>query len=382
MTPRTAFFRVCPPLLLLGIVFVTGLARSSAADAPKWLTGERLRNQLDQKVSVTWSGVPLRQALKSLSQSQHVAIMLDRRIDPEQKIELTLDDLSLDAALKSIVQKMKIGVGQVGSVFYFGPESTARRVRTLAALRRDEVLRLPIGERSKFLSQHPWHWDDGAAPADLMAGLATECKTPIGGLEKIPADLWPAADLPAMNFIERLTLIAAQFDRTFEIAADGTSIKLTAMPESAEISHSYTLPNGVGPRQVIAKLKTALPDAQCDFADGKLQVRGRAEEQDFVADVLAGRTAKNTTVTPGKKVYSLSLVKPVGDFIKALGEKLGLEVKFDAAAIEAAGISLKKEVRVNVKEVSEEELLQAVLTPAGLTFDRQGKTITVRPAKK
>ncbi len=378
MSPKAAFFPVWLLILLLGI----SPARSPAADAPKWLTGERLRNQLDQKVSVTWSGVPLRRALKSLSESQHVAIMLDRRVDPEQKIELTLDDVTLDAALKSIALKMKIGVGQVGSVFYFGPAATARRVRTLAALRRDEVLRLPIAERSKFLGQHPWHWDDGAAPADLLAGLATECKTPIGGLEQISADLWQAADLPAMNFLERLTLIAAQFDRTFEIAAEGASVKLAAMPASVEISHSYTLPGGVRPQEVIAKLKTALPDAQCDFADGKLQVRGRAEDQDFVVDLLAGRTAKTTAVVAGKKVYSLSLVKPVGDFIKALGDKLGLEVKFDTAAIEAAGISLKQEVRVDVKEVSEDELLQAVLTPAGLTLDRQGKTIAVRPAKK
>ena len=185
-----------------------------------------------------------------------------------------------------------------------------------------------------------------------------------------------------MNFLERLTLIAAQFDRTFEIAADGASVKLAAIPASVEISHSYTLPGGVRPQEVIAKLKTALPDAQCEVADGKLQVRGRAEDQDFVVDLLAGRTAKSTAVVAGKKVYSLTLVKPVGDFIKALGEKLGLEVKFDTAAIEAAAISLKQEVRVDVKEVSEDELLQAVLTPAGLTFDRQGKTITVKPAKK
>ena len=125
MSPKAAFFPVWLAVSLLILLLAISSARSSAAETPKWLTGERLRNQLDQKVSVTWSGVPLRRALKSLSDSQHVAIMLDRRVDPEQKIELTLDDVTLDAALKSIALKMKIGVGQVGSVFYFGPEATA-----------------------------------------------------------------------------------------------------------------------------------------------------------------------------------------------------------------------------------------------------------------
>jgi len=368
--------------LLLGGLLLAAPGRAIAAKPATWLTGEKLRNQLDQKAGVTWSGVPLRQALHSFSAAQHVAIMLDRRVDPEQKIELTFDDQPLDAALKLIAQKMKIGVGQIGSTFYFGPEATARRVRTLAALRRDEVLKLPIAERSKFLQQHVWRWDDGVSPRELLAGLATECKTPIDGLDQIPADLWAAGDLPAMNFLERLTLIAAQFDRTFEITADGARVKLVALPESVEISHSYTLPSGVRPREVVTKLKAALPEANVDFGDGKLQVRGRAEDLDFVADLLSGRPAKSTTVTGGKKVYSLTLVKPVGDFIKALGAKFELEVKFDTAAIEAAGISLKQEVRVDVKEVSADDLLQAVLTPAGLTFDRQGKTITVRPAKK
>jgi hypothetical protein len=38
-------------------------------------------------------------------------------------------------------------------------------------------------------------------------------------------------------------------------------------------------------------------------------------------------------------------------------------------------------VRVDVKDASAEELLAAVLAPAGLTFDQQGRAITVHPKK-
>ena len=120
-----------------------------AADPPiVWLTGEKLRQQLDQKVSITWSarsGIPFRQALTHLSQAQQVAILVDRRVDPDQKIELTSDDATLDATFKLIASKLSIGEAQVGSVIYFGPEATARRVRTVSVLRHGEVIAAAVG---------------------------------------------------------------------------------------------------------------------------------------------------------------------------------------------------------------------------------------------
>jgi hypothetical protein len=357
------------------------------ADQPDgWLTGDKLRLQLEQKVSITWSarsGIPLRQALTHLSQSQQVAILLDRRVDPDQKIELTSDDVSLDATLKLIASRLTIGVAQVGSVIYFGPEATARRVRTLAALRHDEVLRLPSAARSRFLQLRSWRWDDLSTPGDLLATLAAESKIEIQGTDRIPHDLWAGADLPPLNFTDRLTLAAAQFNLTFSIDPTGESVRLVEMPESVEIGRSYPLHVSAGNADaIVAKLSKALPEAHIRFTAGRLLVRGRAEDQDFVEAALNGRPAKRTTVTQGEKRYTLPVVSmAVGDLIKTLGRRLDLDVQIDDAAIQAAGLSLKTEVKVNVKDASEDDLLRAVLGPAGLMFDRRGRTITVRPKK-
>ena len=155
------------------------------------------------------------------------------------------------------------------------------------------------------------------------------------------------------------------------------------MPATVEISHSYAFNvTAANANSVIAKLTKALPEAKIRFSDGKLLVRGHAEDQDFVEAALEGRPAKQTTVTKGIKVYSLPNVKmAVGELIKTLGKKLNLDVQFDDAAIQAAGLSLKTEVTVNVKDLVEDDLLHAVLGPAGLTFDRKGQSITVRPKK-
>jgi hypothetical protein len=60
---------------------------------------------------------------------------------------------------------------------------------------------------------------------------------------------------------------------------------------------------------------------------------------------------------------------------------MGVELRVDDAAISAAGLSMSKTVKVDVKEVSGDELLRAVLEPAGLTFARQGDVLSVKPAK-
>ena len=58
---------------------------------------------------------------------------------------------------------------------------------------------------------------------------------------------------------------------------------------------------------------------------------------------------------------------------------MGLEIQLDRAAISAAGIALSNKVSLDVKEVSADALLHAILDPAGLTFEHHDKFITVKP---
>ena len=374
--------------ILAALTVVAGTIHFAAAeDSVAWLTGDKLRAQLEQKVSIDWGGTKgrtFRQAIARLASSQRVAIVLDRRVNPDQKIELSLDDVTLDAALKLIAANKQLGVAQIGSAIYLGPKGTAEKLRTLAALRKDETLRLPSSVRSRLLQLRPMRWDDLATPRDLLAALAAESHVEIQGADRIPHDLWAAADVPPANFIDRLTLIAGQFDLTFHFADDGLSVQLVEMPESPTIEHSYPLRGGIAARgkEIEKKLTEALPSAKIEAAADKLVVRGRAEDQDYVETYLSGRPAKQTTVTGEKKVYELTTVMPVGRLIKTLGKKLDLEIRIDEEGIKAAGLSLTTEVNVNVKNATADELLKAVLTPAGLTFDRHGKAIEIRPAKK
>jgi hypothetical protein len=360
-------------------------ATETFAEEPiAWLTGEKLKSQLEQKVGATWEGIPFRRAITSLSRSQRVAILLDRRVDPDEKVDLSFTDVTLDAALELIAGKKQVGVAQVGPVIYFGPTMTAEKLRTLAALRREEALHLPSQARSRILQQQPMRWDDLAAPRDLLAKLSADAHVTVEGADRIPHDLWAAADLPAANFIDRLTLIAGQFDLTFSFADDGASVRLVEVPETVAIQKSYPLRGSTAARgkEIASRLAESLPGAKIEATADKLVVRGRAEDLDLVEAYLSGRTAKQTNVVPGQKVYQLSVVKPVGALLKALGPKLDLDIRIDEEAIKSAGLSLATEVKVDVKSASEDELLKAVLEPAKLTFERQGKIVEVKPANR
>ena len=86
-----------------------------------WRTGNRFHRQLQMPVGVTWRQTPLRSALNGLSSSQSVAIFLDRRVDPDQKIDFTVDDVELNAALQRLATDHGLGMSYVGCVVYLGP---------------------------------------------------------------------------------------------------------------------------------------------------------------------------------------------------------------------------------------------------------------------
>ncbi len=318
------------------IVGQPGWARADSA----WLTGQPLEDALSQKTTVIWSNIPLRKAIEGLSQSQKVAILLDRRIDPDQKIELSLENVTLADGLKQIASRLGAGATMLGPAAYFGPAATAARLRTVAALRQQEAEKLPDAIRARWTAPRDWKWDDLAAPRDLLIALAQEAGATILNSQSVPADLWAHADLPPLTLPQRFTLLLAQFDLTYEFSADGRSIRIVPIPENLQIETAAESPR----------------DKPAAVKPGHRIVMGEA-----------------------RKVYSLQVELPVGQLLQALGPRMGLEIHVDKEAIAAAGKSLDTKVKIDMKDVGDEELLHAVLEPAGLTFTRKDNVVDVKP---
>ncbi len=339
------------------------ISRGQAAEERpiEWRAADAVRSQLQARISVEWEDVTLAQAIASLSRSQRVAIVLDRRVDPTTEFRMALKNQPLEAVLKGLSIKHKLGVARLGAVLYLGPSKTAQRLHTVLELRNQEVGRLPPAIRAGLLRAKPVRWEMLAEPRELLSSLGKTYETPISGIDAVPHDLWGERELPAMSFVERLTLIAGQFDLTFEFTANGRSVRLVPMPERPVLEQSYANARGAA-----AKLKDLLKESEIQAVANRLVVRGPAEEHEIVEELLSGRKVSRTTVTEGKRYFpQVNAVGPVGKLVRDFAKRLELEAEIDEQAIRDAGISLDQEVRVSLKDADEEQLWRRDLGTGG-----------------
>jgi hypothetical protein len=124
------------------------------------------------------------------------------------------------------------------------------------------------------------------------------------------------------------------------------------------------------------------PDADVKIVGTKLVVRARLEDHELVA---ASRKTPNAAARPkleATQVYTLNLEgTPLDKLLGVLERKLDIKIRIDQAAIDQAGIKLDQNASVHVERKTLDELLKAVLAPAGLAFRHEGKEIVVEPAK-
>jgi hypothetical protein len=351
------------------------------AESRGWLTGTALQQQFAKPVNIVWSGNPLRQAITGLSRAQRVAVLIDRRVDPEQRLELQLTAVPLAEALREIAKSRQLGVSILGPVSYFGPADAAARLRTVAAIGEEKVRGLGPDAARKLLQAKPLAWEDLATPRDLLAQIAKEGGIQLTGLELVPHDLWAAADLPPLPLVDRVTLIANQFDLTFEPDADGSQLRLAPVPERVALSRSYP---GGGNAAATAKGFAALaPEAQIKVANDKIWVRGLLEDHERIVALRRPSSPPAKPAAASKGIVRIGRLdvrnKPVKEVLEALAERLNFELRVDREAIEKAGISLDQRVTVQLDSATLDDVLRELLKDTGLTYNVRGKVVEVKP---
>ncbi|HEY1785398.1 MAG TPA: hypothetical protein VGG30_07600, partial [Pirellulales bacterium] len=153
---------------------------------------------------------------------------------------------------------------------------------------------------------------------------------------------------------------------------------LVPIPAKVAARRSYTA--GHDPHQNATVLAQRYPDAVVRVEGERIVVDGRIEDLEAVARGVAAtaRPVRKTAVA-GKQVYKLSVEQPLDDLLGQLSKLLDVEFQLDRPAIERSGISLTQLVTVKVDGATLDELIRAVLEPAGLKGVRQGRIVAVSP---
>lgn len=356
-----------------------GLADDSGATV-SWHEGPTLQRQLAQPADLVWSNQPVREGLRQLAKLHRVAILLDRRIDPDQPVRLRVRQLPVGELIKQIAQQCGAETSLVGNVVYVGPPATAAKLRTLAAVRFDETQKLPDEVRRLVAARQPLVWPELTQPRELLGQLASEVRMTLAEPQLLPHDLWAGANLPPMCWSDRMTLVLAQFDLTFTVQS--ATIQLTPIPATVQLTRSY--PGGKQPNVAAHRFASLAPKAQVKVVGDKVVVTGSLDDHDRIsgkpAEVGPKPRAANDPLADQR--FNLKVAEqPVGPLLRALCEHLKVELSLDERAMTNAGIDLQRRVSFEVDQATIDELLSAMLKPAGMTADRNGMQLEVKPAQ-
>ncbi|MCE9604967.1 MAG: hypothetical protein K8U03_08705 [Planctomycetia bacterium] len=332
-------------------------------------------------MSGSWTGSQIRSAASGLAKNAEVALCLDRRVDPESPLELSFADTSVAEIWRRIAESHELAVVSFGPVIYLGPKSTARDLKTLAALRRDDASRAAPALKAKLSESRPTTCEAPCESRALWTSLATEAGLRTTNLERMPFDVWPAVDWAPLPLVDRLTLLAVQFDLTFKLDATARTLTFEPLPSSILIERSY--PAGLKPQETLARFRALAPLATVRLAGAKIAVVGKVEDHELVSGTGSSAVANTAATSPAvpaaaKQLFTLRVKDvPLDELIRVLQEKHKLKIRVDEAAIKAAGLTLDRRTEVDVAKATLEELLEQAAAPLGLTARRDGETVEI-----
>lgn len=333
--------------------------------------------RLEQRtVTIAWQDQRLADALHRLADVDDIPMWLDRRVDPRQKVNLTLSEQSLAAGFEAAAAARGLGVAHRSGLVYVGPVETSRELSTLVSLATDSLEQAPADRRRQWLRSRKFQWPRLSQPRELLAELAAAMQTPVAGAEQIPHDLWRARDELTLAPVELAVLMLAGFDLTCRI---DTHLRIVPITRPVRVVRSY--PVRPSQRNAVVRRLTALPAGSARLQKNEVVLTGRSEEHATWLAHLFGSSEKKRSRPPraaqrGEPVYALHLQnQPVGAVVDQLAARLKLQIRWQADEN-----ARNRRVSCEVKDATLDELLAAVLTPASLTAVRADKVVTVTPA--
>lgn len=297
------------------------------------------RAAADATYSVRWEHLPLAEAAERLNEISLGDVFVDRRVDPNRLVKLTLTNATAEEVATELAAVCSLGIARLGNVIYLGPKQTADGLAGLAALRRKETTALPEAAQQTFTGRRKIAWPRMTEPRGLVTQLAADHGWRVTTAERIPHDLWAAGELPTLSFADQLTLLLVGFDLTYQVQLDKRTIEITPIDWSTIDSTRITAANRRQPRRT------------------------------------SNQARENT-----KQVFSLRIEgQPVGKVLEQLAHRLGWQIAVDELQLKRAGRSLDTQVSFSVENADEDELLEALLSPAGLSAEREGREVRIAP---
>lgn len=387
---------------LLGVALSHGVARPQdgsetrvvirgEAELPPGVSGRAFRKSLETPVAgVAWHGMALRRVLRDTGELTGIAFVRDRRLDPAQPVEFVATNQSRQEMLGALAKAVGVEERVVGNVVYWGPAEAARGLRTLIALREQELTQFVRPEvraaRERLKVRREVRWGDLTTPREVLERVGDGFRLRVLNPELIPHDLWEGAVLPQLTAAEMLSVVLVQFDLTFMWADDLEAIRLVPIAtESLAIERTHRVP--AARREMLETWRESHGAVRVqEVKPGEYLVRGLVEEQEQLAELLekgegAGAAAATTpamVVPIERRRFTLSITGVPAEAVMRELEKSGIEFEFDAKTFADAGVDFKTAVSLEQMNAPPQEFFRALFEPLGLEFAISGAKVALR----
>tara|TARA_B100000945_G_C20362706_1_gene587993 strand:- start:130 stop:1245 length:1116 start_codon:yes stop_codon:yes gene_type:complete len=346
---------------IAALLVAVSLTTVSAGQSSTWLSGAQFNTRLKAPITLTWKQ-PLRDVIQSLKDNFSLCIFTDRRVDPDQLIELQVEDLSLEQTLRRLALTADMDMSLIRNVVYFGPTETTTLLATVAAIQAQNLKTTLTAPAPELLQAAPISWDRLANPRTILSNDASRLQLKYSNPESIAFDLWEAGQLAALPFAYRTTILLAGFGKTFEFT-DNSTLMVIDFPQQATFQ---TRINRQFSPQTLARIDKQFPTLKIELNTNGLTVQGRWEEVNQLERLIRGGTTATTKpASKGTQVYTLTVEN---QSVKAIIQAIAQQEKLTVEASEQAQKVWGKRVSVVAKELRLNQLLSEVVGQAMLTF--------------
>ncbi|MCR9197216.1 MAG: hypothetical protein NXI04_01095 [Planctomycetaceae bacterium] len=273
------------------LVGVSGDERARDDQSTAYLSGVKLLDALQQRRGITFDGSPLRKVVSELQRSCRVPIVIDRRIDPDQRVTIRTDYVTCRTTLVTLAGEVGARASFGHGYVYIGPPASAVLLQTRVALLEERVRQLrkemdPELYRG-LTTRFDGSWGRLSAPRTLLQERAGQLGLLVSEPDKVPHDLWSAARLPSMTFADFATLILTQFDLQLSVAASG---ELQFAPQTMDVAverkHRVPLRDK---SDVLRRWRQALPDLQITWRGSTATLSTTVENHERLKRLAKGQ---------------------------------------------------------------------------------------------
>lgn len=370
-----------PRLVNLSISFCIALIAllscqlCGAQEPIEWLTGTSLAKARQKKIGISWNDAPLSDSLKGLAQRQRIAIVLDRRVDPDQLVSFSSRDQSFEETLLTLCDSLALGAVKVDNRFYFvGTRQAAAELSFRRKELTDQLRKLPKPQVDAWAKISEFDCPRLSEPAKLLAAVGSDAGLDIE-IDTIPHDVWPEIDLPELRFVDQVILLVYGFDLWPSVAESGRVMFHELKEASAvEVKVTSSFSSNVK-RQVQERF-------------GEIKVAGAGRNTRVTATplvhyeikrLIAAANRPSSSGARDRESVTVSLQNTeagIDKILEYVADRMELELEYDASL----GSQLAGRVFVDVSGVTYDELIEEVLQSTGLNHRiESGKLIIFRP---